>query len=219
MNHILEADGIQLSFGMRKILSDVYLQCETRKITGLLGRNGAGKTCLLNIIYGTMNNEDKSVRIDHKQIQRAFLRPGLVAYLPQFHFIPPSLNLKRIFADFRISWSGFKHDFDDIHLNPAVRLSNLSGGLRRLIETYVIIRSPTQFMMLDEPFTHIMPLHVERIKAILMEEKQQKGILMTDHLYRHIVDIADRLYLLANGKTWLVNKDEDLERHGYLKGG
>lgn len=42
MIHKLEADSISLEFGSRRILSDVYLKCETGKITGLLGRNGNG---------------------------------------------------------------------------------------------------------------------------------------------------------------------------------
>ncbi len=54
MNHKLEVDGVQLSFGLNQILSDVYFKCDTGKITGLLGRNGAGKTCLMNIIYGSL---------------------------------------------------------------------------------------------------------------------------------------------------------------------
>ena len=51
MNHKLEIDSIQFEFNGRKILSDIYLQCETGKITGLLGKNGEGKSCLMNIIY------------------------------------------------------------------------------------------------------------------------------------------------------------------------
>jgi len=42
MTHRLEADSIFLHFGERKILSDIYIKCETGKITGLLGRNGTG---------------------------------------------------------------------------------------------------------------------------------------------------------------------------------
>jgi len=47
MIHTLEADGIQLEFNGRSILSDIYLKAETGKITGLLGRNGEGKSCLM----------------------------------------------------------------------------------------------------------------------------------------------------------------------------
>jgi ABC-type cobalamin/Fe3+-siderophores transport system ATPase subunit len=50
MIHKLEAESIQLEFGSRQILSSIYLKCETGKITGLLGRNGAGKSCLMKIM-------------------------------------------------------------------------------------------------------------------------------------------------------------------------
>ena len=101
MSHTLETDGVQLEFNGKKILSDVYVQCKTGKITGLLGRNGAGKSCLLQIIYGTLKAE-KSVRVDKLTYYEAFKRPGLLRYLPQFNFIPSSLTLKRIYKDFEI---------------------------------------------------------------------------------------------------------------------
>src|SRR3954471_9444247 len=99
MKHILEADSIQLAFGERTILSDVYLKCETGKITGLLGRNGQGKSCLMKIIHGTMPLE-KSVRFDKQSHYQPFKRPDLLLYLPQFNFIPKQLNLTRVFKDF-----------------------------------------------------------------------------------------------------------------------
>lgn len=64
MTHALEADSVKLHFGDRAILTNVYLKCETGTIMGLLGRNGQGKSCLMKIIYGTLNCE-KSVRIDN----------------------------------------------------------------------------------------------------------------------------------------------------------
>jgi ABC-type multidrug transport system ATPase subunit len=86
MIHTLEADGIQLDFGVRRILSDVYLKCETGKITGLLGRNGQGKTCLMNIILGTLSSSISSIRFDSNVIRNANKRPDLLLYLPQFNF-------------------------------------------------------------------------------------------------------------------------------------
>src|SRR5260221_13491758 len=107
MIHILEADGIQLEFDGRKILSDIYVQCKTGKITGLLGRNGTGKSCLMKIIYGSLKVE-KSIRIDKQSKNEAFKQPGLLVYLPQFNFIPSSLSLKRIFKDFEIDYAPFE---------------------------------------------------------------------------------------------------------------
>lgn len=83
MNHVLEVDGVQVQFNDRNILSGIYLKCETGTITGLLGRNGSGKSCLMNAICGTLHCE-KSVRINRLSVPQAFKRPGLLAYLPQF---------------------------------------------------------------------------------------------------------------------------------------
>ena len=49
MRHSLEVDSIILEFGTKRVLQDVYIQNETGKIAGILGRNGSGKTCLLFI--------------------------------------------------------------------------------------------------------------------------------------------------------------------------
>lgn len=70
--------------------------------------------------------------------------------------------------------------------------------------------------MLDEPFTFLSPLQVENAMAFLEEEKRNKGLLITDHLYRHIVELSDKLYLLTNGRTIPVNNVADLEQHGYV---
>lgn len=85
MKHILEADSIQLEFNGRKILSDIYLKCETGTITGLLGRNGEGKSCLMQIIYGSLNCE-KSVRVDNLPQKNASRFPKTLLYLPQFNY-------------------------------------------------------------------------------------------------------------------------------------
>lgn len=216
MMHILEADSIQLEFNGRRILSSVYLKMVTGEITALLGRNGTGKTCLMNIIYGSMSCE-KSVRIDHSSQKSAFERPDLLRYLPQFNFIPPQFSLKKIFNDYGLDYTLFEQCFPPFKSKYKSTLSNLSGGERRTVELYVILKSKTQFVMLDEPFTHLNPLEIEKVKELIMEEKKHKGILVTDHLYKQVIDIADHIYMLANGSIYLVKSMDDIERHGYVK--
>ena len=71
--------------------------------------------------------------------------------------------------------------------------------------------------MLDEPFSHIMPLHVEVIKDIIQREKYRKGFIITDHLFRHITEISDSLYVLKDGKTYLTHSIDDIEELGYAR--
>jgi ABC-type multidrug transport system ATPase subunit len=215
MIHKLEADSIQLNFGERRILSDVYLKCETGKITGLLGRNGQGKTCLMDIIYGTLKTENKSIRVDDVSLSPAFKTPVLLSYLPQFNFIPGSFTLKRIFSDFDIFYPDFEMYFPDFESKSELSLKNLSGGERRMVEVYVIIKSKSLFSLLDEPFTHLMPIQIEKVKEILQTEKDNKGFLITDHIYRDIIDICDEIYVLSDGKLHLTKDFSDIEALGY----
>ncbi|MEP6749019.1 MAG: ATP-binding cassette domain-containing protein [Bacteroidota bacterium] len=216
MNHTLETDGVQLEFDGRKILSDVYVQCKTGKITGLLGRNGTGKSCLMQIIYGTLKAE-KSVRIDKLAYYEAFKRPGLLLYLPQFNFIPSSLSLKRICTDFEIDYILFSKRFPEFASKKNTSIGNFSGGERRLVELYAIVKAPSYFALLDEPFTHLNPLQIQKVKELLVEEKRNKGILLTDHMYREVIAICDNLYLLVNGKTHLAKSMSDIETLGYAR--
>lgn len=216
MNHILEIDSVQLEYNGKKILSGIYLKSETGKITGLLGKNGSGKSCLMKIAYGVLPCE-KSVRFDHMAIAKNFPRPDLITYLPQFHFIPGWLTIGRVFKDFGLVYSQFQQLFPGFTANAKATMRSLSGGNRRLIELYVIVKSASQFSMLDEPFTHLNPIEIERVKKLLQEEKLKKGILITDHLYRHVEAICDNIYVLRNGQTYLTKSIMDIETLGYAR--
>lgn len=216
MNDKLEADGIQLQFGNRTILSDIYLSCEKGTIVGLLGRNGSGKSCLLQVIFGTLLCE-KSIRINRVSCNEAYKNPSLISYLPQFHFIPNSLSLKDIFDVYALDYSIFELQFPsfNIHINEAFR--NVSGGEKRLIEIYIIVESTTQFALLDEPFTFLNPIQIESVKSYIKSKTTTKGFIITDHLYHHILDISNTNYILANGKTHLIKNYCEIETLGYAR--
>jgi lipopolysaccharide export system ATP-binding protein len=215
MNHILEFDSIRLSFNGRVILSDIYMQCETGKITGLLGRNGQGKSCLFNIVYGELTAEEKSIRFDKRSIPDAYTRPDLLLFLPQFDFFPKSLTVARVFDDFRVDFATLEKRFPEFASRHRFKLKELSGGQFRFIQTYIILKAKSQFAILDEPFTHLMPLQIEKIIEVIKEEKENKGLLITDHLYRPIVDLSDNLYLLRDGQTHRIKELIQVEDLGY----
>ena len=128
MQHKFEVDSILLEFGTRRILSNIYFKCETGKVTGILGRNGQGKTCLMNVVYGNLNPISKSIRFDDITIFQAFKRPDLLTYLPQFNFIPSHLTLKRIFSDFDLEFSDFEIKFPEFSTKYKSSIKTLSGG-------------------------------------------------------------------------------------------
>lgn len=213
---IVEADNIELNFDNKKILSGVYLKAETGKITGLLGRNGCGKTCLLRIIFGDLNSKYKNIRINSKHYKKDLYTTNMIAYLPQHQLIPKNLKLNKIFKQFDIDWSTFTELFDSFKTYKTSRTNELSSGELRVLETYLILNSGKAIILLDEPFSFIAPLYVEKFKLLIQEKKEHAAILITDHFYNDILEISDAVYFLKNGYSKLIKTKTDLENEGYL---
>lgn len=212
---VLEADSIELTFGNQKILQNIYLKIPGNQVTAVLGRNGGGKSCLLQIIFGTLTPTHKSVRWNGQYVESPYRKRVFVRYLLQHPLTPASMRVGEAFE-----WYGIDSDavgYEKMPLLKDQRMGQLSGGERRFLETLMILLSPVQFVLLDEPFSHLSPIYVEQLKTIIQEQKSKKGILITDHLYRDVLDIADQTYLLQNGATDLLsNPRQELIDRGYI---
>jgi len=215
MINTLEVDSIILDFGSRRILNDVYLKSETGKITGLLGSNGSGKSCLMKIIFGELDINNKSVRLNGETLIDNKRSIDDLRYLPQNKFVPKHLSIKRIFEDFELDFMDLVTEFQTFRRKDNKKYSELSGGEQRVIEVYLMLVSKSKFCILDEPFTHIMTVHIDIMKRLIVREKENKGIIVTDHLYQNIIDISDNLYVISDGKTHLTKSIQDLEILGY----
>ena len=217
MNHTLTVDSVILRWGFRQILNGAFISCETGKITGLLGRNGSGKSCLLRIIFGDLQGKEAAIKIDGKYCRSRQRDCRDIRYLPQGTFIPRFFTVHQVFRDFRTDFDDFVHFFPEFAKLRKCRIGKLSEGERRLVEVYTILTAPAKFALLDEPFSQIMPLHIEVLNTLIRRERQHKGILITDHFYRDILDISDALYVLSAGKSVGIRDAEDLKRLGYLQ--
>lgn len=217
MSNTLEVDGVILEFSNKKVLQNVYIKIQTNTITGLLGRNGTGKSSLFNIIYGNLIASNGSIRINGNTLNTRYRKPQDMRYLPQNHYIPKSFKISKVFRDFDLDFADFVSIFPDFSTKMETRISNLSGGNRRIVEIYAILASDSKFCILDEPFSQIMPIHINIIKDLIIREKQNKGIIITDHLFKHIINISDDLYIINNGQTYKTKDISDLRKYGYIK--
>lgn len=212
----IEIDNIELNFNEKAILKSIYLKAKKGNITGVLGRNGSGKSTLLRIIFGELIPKNKLIRIDKKPIRERFFLTDTIKYLPQFNIMPNDFTLKKAFYFFDILIKDFIIDFPLFKSYENNKFSNFSGGERRLIETYIILKSPSKIVLLDEPFSHIAPIYIEKLKELISFEKEKKIIIITDHLYKEILSVSDKIYLLKD--TWIkeIKNNEDLIFYNYI---
>ncbi|MBO3116263.1 ATP-binding cassette domain-containing protein [Winogradskyella sp. DF17] len=214
-----EIDNVELYFKTKRILNGIYLKAETGKVTAILGSNGCGKSCLMDIIFGDLKPKYKLIRIDGKPILKQLYKTGLVKYLPQDYFVLKHLKLNFTLKLFNSHWSDFSTLFPEFGNYQTTKFKQLSGGERRIFEMFLILKSNAKIVLLDEPFNGISPLMIERIKTLIEEEKQDKIIILTDHRFDDVIDVSDTLYLLKNGATKRIQKLSELEDYEYLNKG
>ena len=194
--HTLDVSNLHLEYGFKRVLWDTCLHCETGQVVGILGRNGGGKSCLMQVIYGELRLKDQYVAIDGRALLTRERHPEDMRYLLQQSFV---------------------EDFPDFVGTARKRMKTFSTGERRMIEVYAVLASDSKFCLLDEPFSFMMPLHVQKMKEVIRREKKRKGIVITDHYFDDVIDISDELFILRSGKAWRVNGREDLELLGYIR--
>lgn len=214
--HKLIVDSVVVRFGQKTVLSGGYITSETGKVTGLLGRNGAGKSCMFRALMGGLRVENVMVSIDEMPVNRQVIGHS-IKYLPQARLLPESLKLSRAFELYSVNYWSFVSRFPKYSRFHDSAIWELSGGEARLAELCLVLLSEAPFYILDEPFSQIDPVNIEAVQELIREKAQDHGIIITDHNYEAISSVADILFVIADGYTAPVHSREDLVRYGYLR--
>jgi len=212
----LRASGLVKRYGRRTVVDGVDLRLDPGEIVALLGPNGAGKTTSFYMMVGFVRpNAGRialgGVDVTHWPMHRR-ARHGL-GYLAQepsaFRRMSVLDNLLAILEFQPLSRSeqaerahALLDEFGLTHLADH-RADTLSGGERRRLEIARSLTIDPRFILLDEPFTGVDPKSIREIQELVrdLRERRGLGVLLTDHSVRETLAIADRVYLMFDGKV------------------
>ena len=215
INRLL-VDSVHLEFDRLQVLQSAFITAQTGRVTGVLGRNGCGKSCLFKCIMGGLKPQNIFVRFnDEADTDYAHIGKR-VKYLPQNVFIPTTMTLGEAFELYDVDYDGLVSFDPKFHTYQRRTPGELSGGEVRIAEMYMVLNSDAEFCILDEPFSNVAPKHVEKMQQMIQEHKSSKGIIISDHMYESVMDITDDLFLLRDGYTFPIKTREDLIHHGYI---
>lgn len=213
----LYVDSVTKDFGFDPVLSDVFITCKQGEIIGLLGRNGSGKSTLLKIIFGALKANHKFVRVEDKPIKSLHDCRNLIKYLPQDSFLPTHITIKKIISIFcKQEQAALLGEMEQVKPFLYQKSNQLSGGERRLIELFIMLYSEAKYVLLDEPFNGLAPLHIELIKTKIREQAREKGFIITDHDYHNVLDLSTSIMLMREGATIKIKDQQELIDFGYL---
>ena len=226
----LRLKNISKSFDGVPVLQNLHLSLQPGSINGLLGENGSGKTTMFNLIIGTLKADQGEIfakggtLISDLPIHDR-CRKFRISYVPQKLSLLSGLNCEEnIRALCQITMKD-NRKIDEICdrllrefslLDCAkIRAGNLSGGqAKRLSVARALINDP-QIILLDEIFSALSPKVIDSIKNLIVNLQTSRSsltILISDHIYQHILDLSDTIHILSDGEIIKSQKPADIIR-------
>ena len=204
------------------IIEDISFSVHSNEICCILGKNGVGKSTILNIVAQLVRQSSGQILINNREVSgRATLVDLGIGILSQFDnlidqitgyqylefqcliFNIPSAEFKNRIAT--LAEYFFEHT-DDIHK----RISGFSSGMRMKLRIMALFIHRPRILILDEPFSHLDPFSAEKFVALLNEYKTMNHnvVLISSHDLLYVEKIASRICVLHD-KTMVFNGSID----------
>jgi iron complex transport system ATP-binding protein len=200
----------------RRVLHNVDMSIDSGEIVCLLGPNGSGKTTLFKAILGLLPSQG-SLCIDAQPLTLLSRqqRARLLGYVPQMHIPPFPFTVLDVVLTGRTPCIGAfsaprEHDrciaIESLHMLSIERLSDLnyaqlSGGERQMVLIARALAQSPQFLIMDEPTSHLdFGNQFRAIEIIRQLSKQNIGVVFTTHVPDHAFMCATKVVALVNGR-------------------
>ncbi|HKW38093.1 MAG TPA: ABC transporter ATP-binding protein [Burkholderiales bacterium] len=208
---LLSVGALNAWYGESHVLHGVEFEVRRGEVVTLLGRNGAGKTTTLKSVMGMVARRQGSIRFEGREIislsSDRIARLGL-AFCPEERGIFASLDVEEnLLLPPEVRRGGFAlAQVFGLFPNLKERLSSqgtkLSGGEQQMLAIGRILRTGARLLLLDEPTEGLAPVIVQQITRTISRLKAEGfTILLVEQNFRFASRVADRHYVMENGKV------------------
>lgn len=213
--NVLRIDTLHKQIDGRAVLQGASFELRPGTITGLIGRNGTGKTTLMRLLTGIYDPDRGQVTLDGVDIHRQANVKRNIVFVPDAPTALEGYTLKQCGQLYGKIYPSFDRlYFEDIigrfklPLNKSVR--SLSKGMKMLFSTALGLATRARVILLDEPTNGVDAVAKKQLLALIMESVTPEScILISSHMLSELDRIADSIILLRDGRTeeqWLLEE-------------
>ena len=211
-------ENISVKISNSIILKNIDIYIKKGMITCIMGKNGMGKTTLLETIIGHHNPYLGNINYNGKNIEKLlpYERAKLgLAYVPQGREIFPRLTVKEnLFTGLSIRNNKYKIDGEVLSLFPILNEmqdrfgGDLSGGQQQQLAIARALLMRPKVLILDEPTEGIQPSIIKIIRDVILHVKEVKKttIVLVEQYFDFVQDIADEVVIMDRGKVFKSGK-------------
>ncbi len=221
---ILQVNNLVVSYGSIQAIHGISLDVRKGELVCILGVNGSGKSTVLKAISGVLKPRSGSIRFKNKDVtgkKPEQLHKQGMALVPEGREIFPSLTVEenlRIGAFGRFNQKKYASDLEDFfQLFPILKERYhqagglLSGGEQQMLAIARGLISRPDLLMLDEPSLGLSPTRVDQVFELIAELKSRgMTILLVEQNVTRALELADRAYLLSNGRVEYAGHPSDM---------
>jgi len=215
-------NNLTAGYGGVDIIKNITLEVKQGEIAVIVGPNGAGKSTAMKALLGMLKLTDGSVSFAEDDISNMLPQDRVnlgIAFVPQTNNVFSGMTVEE-----NLEMGGFirtddiHHTIEDIYnLFPVLKekrnqnAGELSGGQRQQVAFGRALMTKPKILMLDEPTAGVSPIVMDELFSRIIEVgKTGVGILMVEQNAKQALSIADRGYVLVNGKNSREGSGQDL---------
>lgn len=228
---MLEVENVSAAYGLIQILWDVSFKIREKEIVSIIGPNGAGKTTLVKTIMGLLPAKNGTIRFKGENIEKLptykIVKKG-VTLIPEGREIFPRMTVEEnmLLGAYTINdKNAVKESKERIYqIFPVLKkkekalAQTLSGGEQQMLVICRSLMSNPELLILDEPSLGLAPIIVGKVLDTLRKINEEGvTILLVEQNIRDSLNIADRGYVLEEGKIIIEGKGRELLSNDHIK--